>query len=62
MPRERAGMLSSASEAPMPHSPPIAMPKAKRSTSNTVSVGAKAQASSSNENSSTSNISTGRRP
>ncbi len=50
------------SDAPTPHSPPIAMPYSARRIRNTVSVGAKPVANSSAEYSTTSTISVGRRP
>ena len=49
-------------DAPMPHSPPIAMPNNARTTSSTASEGASADAASSTANSTMSTISTGRRP
>ena len=55
-------MDSSASDAPMPHSPPITNPNRVRSTSRTIRLGAKADASSSAEYSRTSIIRIGRRP
>jgi hypothetical protein len=55
-------MLSMASDAPTPHSPPIAMPNRARSTRKTVSEGASADANSITEYSSTHAINTGRRP
>src|SRR6185437_3996190 len=62
MPRECAGIDSIASDAPMPHSPPIAIPNSARNTSNASSDGAKAQASPSTEYSVTSIIRMRRRP
>ena len=51
-----------ASDAPTPHSPPMAKPNRARRIISTVSVGAKAQANSRPENNRMSITSTGRRP
>jgi len=50
------------SDAPTPHSPPIAMPNMARSTSRTVRLGAKPDANSMNEYNRTLTIKVGRRP
>ena len=50
------------SDAPTPHSPPIAMPNMARSTSRTVRLGAKPDANSINEYNRTLTIKVGRRP
>jgi len=47
VPRLRAGIDSMTSDAPMPHSPPMAKPNKARNTRKTGSDGAKAEASSS---------------
>src|ERR1700730_2399295 len=50
------------SDAPTPHSPPIAMPNMARSTSRTVRLGAKPDANSMNEYNRMLTIRVGRRP
>ena len=50
------------SDAPTPHSPPIAMPNMARSTSRTVRLGAKPDANSMNEYNRMLTIKVGRRP
>src|SRR5580698_7647488 len=61
-PRPSAGSDSSASAAPTPHSPPIAMPNNARDARNSGQLGENADASSNTEKQTMFAISTGRRP
>ena len=49
MPRIFGGMLSMVRDAPTPHSPPMAKPKAVRSTRRVIRLGEKAEAKASSE-------------